>query len=134
MGHSISSAARSTELQTLDSVRPSMAKADLASPSRSIAWTDVVRAALVKRFGSLKAAAIEMRIDQSQLTRDLDHGKLNIDRLRKCDAAFALVLGQMLVEHAQPLATPRARWDDLNARQRQIDDERNQLFEYVVNP
>lgn len=134
MASTSSNAARSQEVHSLDGVRPRMAKADSVSPSSSIAWTDVVRAALIKRFGSLKAAAIEMRIDQSQLTRDLDNGKLNIERLRQCDAQFALILGQLLVEHAQPLATPRARWEDLNQRQRQIDAERNQLFDYVVNP
>ena len=63
----------------------------------------------MRRFGSLKAAAIEMAIDQSQLTRELETGKLNVARLQRCDAAFALKLGQLMVEHAQPLSSPKAR-------------------------
>ncbi len=133
MNRSIATAERSQEVHSLDGVRPRMAKADTASPTQSISWTEAVRHALISRFGSLKAAAIEMQIDQSQLTRELDNGKLNIERLRKCDAAFALKLGQALIEHAQPLATPKARWNDLKARQQQIDQERDQLFDHVVN-
>jgi hypothetical protein len=121
------------ERNPLDSIRPQMAKASLDSQSLSIEMTAIARDALIRHFGSLKAAAIEMQMDQGQLTRDLDAGKLNLARLAKCGTAFLLKWGSLMVEHAQPLSSPKARWQDLKQRQRQIDDERDQLFEHVAS-
>jgi hypothetical protein len=59
-----------------------MAKAVLPSPSAGRAWSTATKDALIRRFGTLKAAAISMgNIDASQLSRDLDTGKFKSERL-----------------------------------------------------
>lgn len=123
---------RSKEVQTLDDVRPQMAKVEHASPTRSIEWTDTVKDALIRRFGSLKAAAIAMGMDQSQMCRDIDSGKLNIERLQRTDAQFALIFGHLLIERAQPLTTPRAQFLDLCRQRRKIDEQIEQYAEYIA--
>ncbi len=109
-----------------------MAKATLDSQVLSIEMSAVVRDALVRHFGSLKAAAIEMDMDQGQLTRELDTGKLNLARLAKCGAAFLLRFGSLMVEHAQPLSTPRARAKELIKQRQRIDAEFESLLEYIA--
>lgn len=106
---SLAPSSLSTKDNVLDRVASHMAKAELDSQSLSNEMTGLVRDALVRHFGSLKAAAIEMGMDQGQLTREMDAGKLNLARLTKCGPAFLLKFGQLMVEHAQPLSTPKAR-------------------------
>lgn len=132
MSSNLSNAAQSMERNPLDRVRPQMAKAALDSQLLSIELGGVVRDALVRHFGSLKAAAIEMGMDQGQLTRELDAGKLNLARIEKCGAAFMLKLGALIVEHSQPIATPKARYQDLLHRRRKLDAEFDQFTEYMT--
>jgi hypothetical protein len=109
MSRSLSASSVSTKDNVLDRVEPRMVKAELDSQTLSNEMTGLVRDALVRHFGSFKAAAIEMAMDQGQLTRELDAGKLNLARLTKCGPAFLLKFGQLMVEHAQPLSTPKSR-------------------------
>ena len=132
MGHSVPNAARSAEVNPLDGVRPRMAKADLDGQSLSREMTSIVRDALVRHFGSLKAAAIDMQIDPGQLTRELDGGKLNLARLAKCGAAFLLKFGELMVEHAQPLSTPKARGMQMVREIETKCQELRQLLEHVA--
>lgn len=132
MSRSMTNAARSTEGNHLDGLRPQMVKAELHDQSLSIEMSGVVRDALIRHFGSLKAAAIEMDIDPAQLTRELEAGKLNLARLSKCGAAFMLKFGQLMVEHAQPLTSPVAQgFKDLNEMERRIQSIR-QLLEHCA--
>lgn len=41
----------------------------------------VVKDALIRHYGSLKAAAISMRMDQGQLTRELQSGDFKLKKL-----------------------------------------------------
>lgn len=72
-------------VNTLDSVRPRQAKASLDGQSPSIALTSVVRDALQRHYGSLKAAAISLRMDQGQLTRELQTGDFKLEKLERAD-------------------------------------------------
>src|SRR4051812_43206942 len=133
MPSTMSSAERSMEHKAFDYARPLAAPPGLDSQPLSIEMTALVRDALVRTFGSLKAAAIEMRMDQGQLTRELDAGKLNLARLQRCGAAFLLKFGALMVEHAQPLSTPRARYQDLLNRRRSLDAEFEQFAAYIAS-
>lgn len=92
----------------------------------------VVRDALVRHFGSLKAAAIEMEMDQGQLTRELETGKLNVARLAKCGAIFMLKFGELMVEHAQPLASPKVRGFQMLSEIEKKCAEIRQLLEFSL--
>jgi hypothetical protein len=109
-----------------------MAKADVRSQSQSIAMTGIVRDALVRHFGSLKAAALEMEIDQAQLHRQLESGTLNVARLAKCGDAFAGKFAALLAEHAAAVVNPKVRGFQLL---REIDSrvaEIRQLLEHCA--
>ena len=80
------------EVHSLDGVRTKSAKASLPSPSLSIASCAVVKDALQRHYGSLKAAAITLHYDPSQLTRDLDQGQFKIQRLDRDEEARAFVV------------------------------------------
>lgn len=76
----------SAPVPSMDVGRPRMAKAVLRGPSEGRAWTAATKDALIRYYGSLKAAAIEMgKCDPSQLSRDLDNGKFKSERLDLCD-------------------------------------------------
>lgn len=91
MSHSLRQAASSTLLNSLDDVRPQMAKADVDRQSLSIATGAVVKDALTRHYGSLKAAAISLRMDQGQLTRELQSGDFKVKRLDEDGEAKAFV-------------------------------------------
>lgn len=127
---------RSTERNPLDGVRPQMAKAVLSgqgaigtSPDRSpsvqsspFALTAIVRDALLRSYGSLKAAAITMgEMDQAQLTRELDSGKLNLARLELLDDAGKAELSRQLIQ------VFGAQLEDPKARARRLCDEMTML-------
>jgi hypothetical protein len=81
----------SMECKSIDDVRPQMAKASLDGQSTSIAMGAVVKDALLRHYGSLKAAAITLRIDQGQLTRELQSGDFKVRQLDKDPDAKAFV-------------------------------------------
>lgn len=84
------------ELNVLNSVQLQPAKASLASQCRSIGMAAVVKDALLRRYGSLKAAAIELTIDQGQLTRNLEAGTFRLGRLDALDEAAKALIGNAL--------------------------------------
>ena len=62
--------------------------------------TMIVKDALLRHFGSFKAAAYAMgEMDQGQLCRDLDSGKLKFERLELCDLAAKAAVCRALAEH-----------------------------------
>jgi hypothetical protein len=76
---------------------------------QSIAMSMIVKDALLRHYGSFKAAAISMgNMDQGQLTRDLDSGKFKFERLELCDldakASVCRALAEAFGNH-----DPRAR-------------------------
>ena len=62
--------------------------------------TMIVKDALLRHYGSFKAAAYYMgEMDQGQLTRDLDSGKFKFERLELCDLAAKASVCRALAEH-----------------------------------
>lgn len=78
-------------LNTVDRDRPIAPATDARRQSSSIALTAVVKDALMRHYGSLKAAAISLGYDQGQLTRDLQSGDFKVRRLEVDEAAKAFV-------------------------------------------
>jgi len=67
---------------------------------QSNAMTMIVKDALLRHYGSFKAAAYHMgQMDQGQLTRDLDSGKFKFERLELCDLAAKAAVCRALAEH-----------------------------------
>lgn len=123
MDSTVATARQSDPVRSLDQIRPRMAKAVHRGPSTGSAWSAVVKDALLRHYGSLKAAAIEMGdMDASQLTRDLDTGKFRSERLEMCDAAAKAFIAAALFE-AFGAGSPQARIQRLIREGRRILDE-----------
>lgn len=101
-----------------------MAKAVHRSPSAGErAWSRATKDALIRHFGSLKAAAIEMgNYDPSQLSRDLDTGKFRSERLDVLDEEAKAFISQTVAESLAP-RDPKARVRRLIREQRRLLDE-----------
>jgi hypothetical protein len=128
MGSTVSSGRVSTPVDSLDRVRPQMARAALAVNDGQLLLTAIVRDALLRSCGSLKAAAITMQIDQGQLTRELDSGKLNLARLDLLDAATKAELANRLTDAFGVLADPK---DYIRKRLRDMEDAVAEFKQFV---
>ena len=94
-----------------------------SSQARSIAMSMVVKDALLRHYGSFKAAAISMgEMDQGQLTRDLDSGKFKFERLELCDPDAKAFVCRALAE-AFSASDPKARIIRLIRESRRLLDE-----------
>jgi len=107
MARTVATAALSTPRNTLDSVRPQMARAEIAGLSSSIPMTEIVKDALIRHYGSLKSAAITLGMDQGQLTRELQSGDFKFKKLDLDPAAKAFVADAL--SEAYRHTDPRAR-------------------------
>ena len=116
----------SVEVPSLDVGRRRMVKAGepvQSSPAARLVWSAVIKDALDRHYGSLKAAAFAMgEYDPSQLTRDLDTGKFKQERLELCDGDAQAAIARAL--HAEfGNADPKARVLRLIRRiRRDLDD------------
>jgi hypothetical protein len=81
----------------------------------------VVKDVLIRHFGSLKAAAISMEMDQGQLSRDLQTGDFKFKKLEGFDAVKMLIARAMYQAFGED--DPKAR------RRRVIRDLRDRLDE-----
>lgn len=119
----------STPVPTLDVGRPHMAKAVLSSPLEGRAWSRATKAALIRHFGTLKAAAITMgNIDASQLSRDLDTGKFKSERLDLLTPEDNAVISTAVAD-ALADRDPKARVRRLIREGRRILDELAEALE-----
>jgi hypothetical protein len=121
------------EVQRVDATRPTATPLDGAGPrstttgfggqAPSIAMSMIVKDALLRHYGSFKAAAFAMgQMDQAQLTRDLDTGKFKFERLELCDLdAKASVCRALAAAFGN--TDPRARRDRLIRNARRALDE-----------
>jgi hypothetical protein len=92
-------------------------------PSAGRAWSAATKDALIRHFGSLKAAAISMgNYDPSQLTRDLDTGKFKSERLDLCDDAAKAFISTAVAD-ALADRDPKARVRRLIRESRRLLDE-----------
>lgn len=124
MRSSVAPAPSSIEVNSLDAVRPQMAKASLERPSAAMG--EVIKDALLRHYGTLKCAAITLKIDQGQLTRELQTGDFKIRQLDKDPEAKAFVSDALheAFGTCDPLAIARRMLRE--ARQR-IDDAMEQI-------
>ena len=106
-----------------DGPEPRPTSAGYAGQPQSIAMSMVVKDALLRHYGSFKAAAYYMgEMDQGQLCRDLDSGKFKFERLELCDLAGKASVTRALHEHFSN-ADPKARRDRLIRNVRRALDE-----------
>jgi hypothetical protein len=129
MGTTTSAARVSKEVHSLDRVRPAMAKAVQVSPTPS---TALVRLALVAACGTMKAAAIDMQIDQSQLNRDIEAGKFQFARIDALTEAQRAKFYEAMYREHEPLTSPLGRLRELRRQQESIINEVMQIAEGMV--
>lgn len=107
MSSSFSAAVRSEEVNPLDSIRLKPAKATLLVKDGQSELRGLI-AETIRLVSTQKAAAIDMAIDQAQLTRQLQNGHLTVERLESLGPAFAAKLGERLIEEYGPLTDPKS--------------------------
>ena len=106
-----------------DGLEPRTTTSGYGGQPQSIAMSMVVKDALLRHYGSFKAAAYYMgEMDQGQLCRDLDSGKFKFERLELCDLAAKASVVRALAE-AFGNTDPKARRDRLIRNARRALDE-----------
>lgn len=97
--------------------------AKAVSQSKSIALTNVVKDALLRHYGSLKAAAITLDYDLGQLSRDLASGDFKLKRL-EVDEAAKVFVALALADHygRDPHAEARRLIREMRARLDELED------------
>jgi hypothetical protein len=88
---------QSTRLESLDAVCLQPAKAEMRV-NRDQSPLRVVVSEVIRRVTSQKAAALDMGIDQGQLSRQLQTGRITIERLETLGPLYAAELGRALNE------------------------------------
>lgn len=124
MPTSIATSALSKPVKTIDSDEPR------ALPRPEMAR--VVKAALQQHYGSMKAAALSMAIDQGQLTRELDSGAFKFWRLDKLEDEGRAAVARALFEAYGLDDNPRAKLKRLIHEQRARLDEIEALVPEVA--
>lgn len=131
----------SREVRTLDSIRPTPAKAGLASPTQSDRQTvsekafgqelsKVIEETLMRHFGSVKAVAFALgEMDPSQLRREFETAKLPLARLEGLDAFTKAAVGTAIVEQFGILSDPKARARQVLRQLRALADELEQFID-----
>lgn len=132
MSDSIAKRVQSAPVKSLDSICLNPAKASLPVNRGQRAMTAVVKDALLRHFGSLKAAAISMsNMDEGQLSRELESGKFKFERLDVCeDAAKAAVTAALYDAFGQtdPRSQIRRDFADLENRLRELRERTEALI------
>ena len=131
MGQSMARRAETSRVDSLDSIRPTPAKASLTVNASQSPMRGLISEA-IRRAGTQKAAAIDMEMDQAQLTRQLQNGHLTIERLEALSPTFAAEFGRLLVEVFGPLDSPQARFRQKARELRDIAAEIEQAAEFIA--
>lgn len=123
MARSVQTPLPPMEVKRPDAAEPRSTTDGYGGQPRSIAMSMIVKDALLRHYGSFKAAAYEMgEMDQGQLCRDLDTGKFKFERLELCDLAAKASVVRALAE-AFGNVDPRARRNRLIRNVRRAVDE-----------
>jgi hypothetical protein len=120
MRSSVATPAQSDPVRSLDNIRPTTAKAVLKSDPVGLSFVDVMTRAVVKHYGSVKAAAISLRVDPSLMMREFEAGKFG--RLEAADADAKAFISDTLHQAYGP-SDPRARAQRLINQTRAMLDE-----------
>lgn len=132
MSNSFSAQPQSSEVNSLDSVRPQPAKASLKVNDSQSAMTVIVKAGLIKACGSLKAAAIQMHIDGGQLTRELESGAFKFERLDHLTPEEKAVVIEGLHQEFGTVTSPQQYAARLFREIEQRLDALKQVLEHVA--
>lgn len=120
MPQTMSNAARSLPVRTTDGLGPGQAKAGLRSDRIGLSLIAVTKDAVIRHYGSVKAAAISLSVDPSLMMREFDAGKFH--RLDKADDETKAAIAQALSE-AFGAGDPKARVQRLIREGRRVLDE-----------
>lgn len=119
-------------VQQMDADGPRATTTGFGGQAQSIAMTMIVKDALLRHYGSFKAAAYYMgEMDQAQLTRDLDSGKFKFERLELCDLPAKAAVCRALDEHFGNTG-PKARVKQLIRKIRRDLEELDELSDRVA--
>lgn len=137
MASTLPKAEPSSPVRSLDSIRPEMAKAGLhrtgesepVGSSDGVGFDDVIRKAVVQHYGSVKAAAISLKVDPSLMQREFEAGKFA--RLNEADPTAKAAIADALFETFGHLEDPAARVRRSIRDARRALDEVEQHLEYV---
>lgn len=106
------------------SIRPASLSAPVASSDRvGLRFNAVVKDALLRHYGSVKAAAISLALDPSLLMRELDTGKFRVERLEALDPQAKSAVCRALADAFSDAGSPQARVQRLIRESRRILDE-----------
>lgn len=122
MGSSVRRPEPSTPVNSLDGVRTRQLRHGEADQPSSIALTGVVKDAMQRHYGSLKAAAISLRMDEGQLSRELKSGDFKLEKLERADDDAKAYIAKALHDacgECDPKARARRLIRDVRAR---LDD------------
>jgi hypothetical protein len=122
MSRSLSHRDSSMPVDSLDGVRTKQLRYGEGGQPSSIRLTTVVKDALHAHYGSLKAAAISLRMDEGQLSRELKSGDFKLEKLERADTEAQAYVAKAL-HQACGDCDPKAR------RQQLIRDLRARLDE-----
>jgi hypothetical protein len=121
-----------TEVKRIDAPESRSTTTGYGGQPQSIAMSMIVKDALLRHYGSFKAAAYYMgEMDQGQLTRDLDSGKFKFERLELCDLAAKASVCRALAE-AFGNTDPKAQRRRLMRKIRRDLDALDELAEDVA--
>lgn len=120
MPTSVATPRQSDPVRSLDNIRPNAAKAVLSSDRVGLSFGDVMTRAVVQHYGSVKAAAISLRVDPSLMMREFEAGKFA--RLEAADSDAKAFISDALHQTYGP-SDPRARAQRLINQTRAMLDE-----------
>lgn len=107
MTPTVATARQSDLVGSLDSLRPTPARAVLRSDQIGLGIGDVIKDAVVKHYGSVKAAAISLNVDPSLMIRELEAGK--ISRLEHADDSAKASVAAALFNAYGQIEDPKVR-------------------------
>jgi len=82
--------------------------------------------------GKQGAAALDIGISEGRLSAKLSDGTLALKDLEALGPEFAVTFAEEVLRQIGPLATPKARAKQLLRDRRRIDEELEQLMEYMA--
>jgi hypothetical protein len=98
------------------------------------AFWSTVADAIVEACGSQKAAAITLRKDQAQFSRELHSGRLSLSQLcLELGPQFEVAIAKRLIDRSGPLAaTPAIRLRQMLREVRRLLDEAEQAVDHIA--
>ncbi len=136
MSASVQHNGRSLPVRSLDSIRPTQAKAVLSSDHIGLTVVDVTIDALLTHYGGVKQMAYALgegakqpALDPSLMSREFREGKFG--RLRHCDEMANAAVAVAMEKAFGKLTTPEARARQTVREIRQRLDELAQYLEHA---